>query len=135
MTKPSPKVHPCGDIDDLNPLKGDAVHPRHIQPTPSHQKPIPLPASSQCNSCDTPSSCTREHRRHMGVNLDDPTYQNVPQTPDCPNDPDRTGMSCTSVYNISASTNSHHTRTGLESSPDILKSTWRRDDMYSHVNL
>ncbi len=45
-SKPSPKVHPYGDIDALNPLEGDAVHPRHIQPTPSHQKPIPLPAPS-----------------------------------------------------------------------------------------
>ncbi len=43
MTKPSPKVHPYGDIDNLNPLEGDAVHPRHIQPTPSHQNPIPIP--------------------------------------------------------------------------------------------
>ncbi len=97
-TKPSPKVHPYGDIDGLNPLEGDAVHPRHIQPTPSHQKPIPLPAPSQRNSCDTPSSSTRAHRRHMGANLDDPAHQNAPETPDCLNDPDRAGMSCTSVY-------------------------------------
>ncbi len=54
MTKPSPKVHLYGDIDDLNPLEGDAVHPRYIQPTPSHQKPISLPAPSQCNSPAVP---------------------------------------------------------------------------------
>ncbi len=83
-TKPSPKVHPYGDIDGLNPLEGGTVHPRHIQPTPSHQRPIPLPAPSQSNSCGTPSNSASVHRRHMGVNLDDPIYQNVPQAPGCP---------------------------------------------------
>ncbi len=63
ITKPFPKVHPYGDIDGINPLEGDAVHPRHIQPTPSHLKPIPLPAPSQRNSCVSPSSTTRAHRR------------------------------------------------------------------------
>ncbi len=96
-------VHPTtkpsyGDIDDLHPLEGDAVHPRHKQPTPSRQKPILLPAPSQRKSCVSPSSTTRAHRRHMGVNLDDPTYQNAPLTPDCPNDPGRIAMTCTSVY-------------------------------------
>ncbi len=41
-TKPFPKVHPYGDIDALNPFEGDAIHPRYIQPTPSHQNPIPI---------------------------------------------------------------------------------------------
>ncbi len=97
-TKPSPKVHPYGDMHGLNPLEGDAIHPTHIRPTPLHQKLRQFPAPLHSNECDTPPSSTRAHRRHMGVNLDDPTYQNAPQIPDYPNDPDRTGMSCTSVY-------------------------------------
>ncbi len=64
-TKPSPKVHPYGDIDGLNLLEGDAVHPRHIRLTLFYQKPIP----SRSNACDTTPSRTRARRRYRG----DPT--------------------------------------------------------------
>ncbi len=97
-TKPSPKAYPYGDIDGLSPLEGDAVHSRHIRLTPINQTPIPFPAPSRSNGCDTPPSSIPAGRWYRGVNLDHPTHQNSPQIPDCPNDPDRTGMSCTSVY-------------------------------------
>ncbi len=111
-TKPSPKAYPYGDIDALNPLKGDAVHSRHIPLTPIYQTPIPFPAPSRSNGCDTLPSSTPAGRRYMGVNLDDPTHQNSPQIPDCPNDPGRIEMSCTSVY-LSLHQFSPHTNCAL----------------------
>ncbi len=93
-TTSSPKVHKYGDINDLNPLEGDAVHPRHIRLTLFYLKPIPFHAPSRRNACDTPPSRTRARRRYRG----DPTHQNALQAPDCPNNPDRIGMPCINVY-------------------------------------
>ncbi len=79
-----------------------------MQLTLFYQKPIPFPGPSRSNACDTPPSSTRARRLYMG----DPTHQNAPQIPDCPNNPDRIGMSCMNVY-LSLHQFSPHTNCAL----------------------